>query len=210
MTFMVYGLNAHELMPVRSVIQQSGIKKFDPAVAVRAVEQNAHHHASPSYERQDSATKAYGDVKQLPVDTAVLLAEQIMSAPVVTLTPEASIADALQEFQDHAFRHLPVILPSGELVGMVSERDILRYLASLNADYQTQAPPVDDARVAQLMTPQVLTATVDTDVRYIARLFVEQRIGAIPVVKDAAIQGIICRSDVLSAVMRHYALELWA
>jgi len=56
----------------------------------------------------------------------------------------------------------------------------------------------------------VLTASRDTDVRYIARLFVEQRVGALPIVSDGELQGIIAHGDVLSAVMRHFVLELWA
>ncbi len=60
------------------------------------------------------------------------------------------------------------------------------------------------------MTPRVLTASVDTDVRYIARLFAEQHIGAMPVAKEGELKGIITRSDLLGAVMRHYGLELWA
>lgn len=60
------------------------------------------------------------------------------------------------------------------------------------------------------MAPQVLTASIDTDVRHIARLFVEQHIGAMPIVKEEKLKGMITRSDVLGTVMRHYALELSA
>ncbi|MFV2031347.1 MAG: CBS domain-containing protein [Gammaproteobacteria bacterium] len=60
------------------------------------------------------------------------------------------------------------------------------------------------------MKSPVLTASEDTDVRYIARLFVEQRIGALPIVADGELKGIVTRSDVLSAVMRHFVLQLWA
>jgi len=59
------------------------------------------------------------------------------------------------------------------------------------------------------MTPEVLTASTDTDIRYIARLFVERRIGAMPIVRNNKLAGIITRSDILSAVMRHFNLEIW-
>lgn len=61
------------------------------------------------------------------------------------------------------------------------------------------------------MTSNVLSASSDTDVRYIARLFVENRIGAMPVVlKNGNLAGIITRSNILDAVMRHFNMELWA
>ena len=132
-----------------------------------------------------------------------------MTSPVVVLTPEASITEALRPFQKNAFRHIPVVTSAGRLVSIVSDRDILRYLAGLSESYQQQIPHTSDARVKQLMTPQVLTASTDTDIRHIARLFVEQHIGAMPIVKNGKLGGIITRSDVLGTVIRHYALELW-
>ena len=80
----------------------------------------------------------------------------------------------------------------------------------MTESYQRQISYNSDARIEQLMTQPVLAANVDTDVRYIARLFVERRIGAMPVAKEGQLMGIVTRSDVLGAVMRHYTLELWA
>ena len=54
-----------------------------------------------------------------------------------------------------------------------------------------------------------VTADVDTGARYITQLFVEQRIGAMPVATDIVLRGIITRSDVPGALMRHYVLESW-
>lgn len=61
-----------------------------------------------------------------------------------------------------------------------------------------------------MMKGRVLAASLDADIRYIARLFVEQGIGAMLIVSDAYLKGIITRRDVLSAVMRYYTIELWA
>ena len=59
------------------------------------------------------------------------------------------------------------------------------------------------------MKPRVLTANIETDVRHIVRLFIEQHIGAMPVMKAGVLEGIVTRSDVLRAVVRHFSLELW-
>jgi len=213
MTFMIYSLNGHERMPLEKVFKERVVERTDAITAQRPIEELEHHDASQQDDRQPSAAQAYRAVAQLPTSPAVLMAEQVMTAPVVTLTSltsESRITEALQQFQAKAFRHVPVVSPAGGLVGIVSERDILRYLAGLTVGYRPQVPPTGDARVEQVMTPQVLTAGIDTDVRYIARLFVEQHIGAMPVMKDGELKGIITRSDMLGAVMRHYVLELWA
>lgn len=209
MTFMIYSLNGHERMPLEKLLKERMVEKTDAIAAQRPVEEKGHYDAPEPRAQQPSSAQAYRAVEQLPTSPAVLLAEQVMTSPVVTLTAEAMITQALRQFQANAFRHVPVVTSAGRLVGIVSERDILRYLAGLTAGYEPRLPSSGDARVEAVMTPQVLTANVDTDVRYIARLFVEQRIGAMPVATDGVLQGIITRSDVLGAVMRHYVLELW-
>jgi len=212
-TFTIYGLedNAPELMPVKKLFKQGVVKKVEASAKVRTSKDMDGEDASEQHERQHLAAQAYKVTEQLPIRPSVLLAEQVMSAPVVTLAPGAMISEALRQFRENAFRHLPVVSSAGRLVGIVSERDILRRLAGLTASYQPQASTSqDDVQVEQIMTPKVLTASVDTDVRYIARLFVEQKVGAMPVVRDHMLHGIITRSDVLRAVMRHYVLELWA
>jgi len=207
---MIYGLDGHELMPLEKLFKKPVVEKPQSIAAQPPIDEIGHYGASEPHDRQASAAQAYRAVEHLPSSPAVLLAGQVMTVPVVTLSPEATLSEALRLFEDNAFRHVPAVTSAGRLVGVVSERDILRYLAGLTASGQVQIPPRSDASIARAMTPQVLTAGVDTDVRYIARLFVEQRIGAMPVAKDGTVLGIITRSDVLGAVMRHYILELWA
>lgn len=209
-SFAIYGLNGHELMPLEKVFKTPVVEKTAAIVAVRPIDDREHSGVSEQQHRRRQAEQAYKAVEQLPRSPSVLLAEQVMTSPVVTLTPEAILTEALRQFQINAFRHIPVVSSVGRLVGIVSDRDILRYMSGLTESYQQQAPHTNDARVEQLMTPRVLTASADTDVRYIARLFVEQHIGAVPVVEEGELKGIITRSDVLRAVMRHYSLELWA
>jgi acetoin utilization protein AcuB len=197
-------------MPLEKLFKERVVEETDAIAAQRPIEEKGHYDTSESHAHQPSAAQAYRAVEQLLASPAVLLAEQVMTAPVVSLAPNAMITEALRQFQANAFRHVPVASSTGRLVGIVSERDILRHLAGLTAGYQSRLSSIGDLPVKEVMTPQVLTANVDTDVRYIARLFVEQRIGAVPVARDGVLQGIVTRSDVLGAVMRRDILEIWA
>ncbi len=209
-SFTIYSLTNHELMPLEKVFKKPLVEKTDKIIAERPIDDMGHKETPKQHDQQRLAEKTYQAIQKLPASPAVLLAGQVMSSPVVALAPEASISEALRQFQVNAFRHLPVVSSAGRLVGIVSDRDILGYLAGLTKSYRQQLPQTSDSRIDQLMTPRVLAASVDTDVRYIARLFVEQHIGALPVAKEGELKGIITRSDVLGAVMRHYSLELWA
>lgn len=137
-----------------------------------------------------------------------MLAEQVMTTPVVTITPDARVENTLPYLRTDSFRHIPVVSASGRLVGIVSQCDILRYMAGLPTDRRIPASPARDGSIGQLMSPRVLAASIDTDLRHIVRLFIEQHIGAMPVTKDGMLKGIITRTDVLDAITRHYTLEL--
>ena len=211
MTFYVHGLSGHERMSPGEIFKESAVEKTEAIPPTHTVdEEEQHRRGEEKPDQKHVATQAYQSVKQLPQRQPALLAEQIMSRQVITLTPQATVNEALTLFQTRHIRHLPVVSPAGLLVGIVSERDVLHHLSGITEGYQQQVRRSRDEPISQLMKSPVLTASRDTDVRYIARLFVEQRVGALPIVSDGELQGIIARCDVLSAVMRHFVLELWA
>ncbi len=212
MTFYIQGLNNHELMPAGKVFKGPVVEKTAAITPVRAIDENEHRDHTEKQGHKQSGAEAYQSVSALPQAHDIVVAGQVMSSPAVTLSPEALIADALALFQSKQIRHLPVVSSAGELLGIVSERDVLRHLSGITENYQQQASSNNgkNESITALMKSPVLTASSDTDVRYVARLFVEQRVGALPIVTDGELKGIITRSDVLSAVMRHFVLELWA
>lgn len=216
MTFMVYGLYGHELMSLERLFDRRKVEKTQVIDPGHAIDPKQARHEEPRQRRQESAAEhAYRAIERLVQDRPVLVSQQIMTSPVVTLSPRTTIGEALAMFKTRRFRHMPVISAEGVLVGMVSDRDILRHLGGMNARYERrerqaqQSADLDDP-VMQLMETQVLTASAATDVRYIALLFVERRIGAMPIVNDGDLVGIMTRSDILRAVMHHFVLELWS
>ncbi|MDX8409584.1 MAG: CBS domain-containing protein, partial [Mariprofundales bacterium] len=137
-------------------------------------------------------------------------ARQVMTAPVVLVSAQASLKEAFNLFRQHAFRHLPVVADDGVLIGIVSDRDIFHCICPLDAEGGCCTMAQQQREVADVMQDRVLTAVVDTDARTIARLFVERHIGAVPIMEEHAVVGIITRSDILRAVMHNLALESWA
>lgn len=211
MTFYVQGLNIHELMPQTQIFKESVVGKMQAIVPDHAIdEEEEHRNNMAKQEQRHVAAKAYKSIKSLPHTDDILLAEQIMTSPVVTLNTQATVDDALILFRTRHIRHLPIVSAEGVLVGMISERDVLHHLSGYTDNYQPQIQKNRSDQITQLMKSPVLTASTDTDVRYVARLFIDNRIGALPIVTDGKLNGVITRSDVLTAVMRYFVLELWA
>ena len=208
MTFIIQGLNGNEIMPLDKLFKPVGVAKLQASAKIRPVDAKGRSDTG-SPQKRFAAEQAYRAVGEMPRPDSVLLAERIMNSPVVTLKPEMTVEDTLTLFRREHFRHLPVVTSQGVLVGIVSDRDFLRYAGGFDEDYRPRHSHRINDRVTQLMRTPVLTASPDTDVRHIARLFAERHVGAMPIVKAGALEGIITRHDILQAVMSNFQIELW-
>ena len=110
----------------------------------------------------------------------------VMSEDVVSVGLETSVSHAARTCHREGVRHLPVVEGS-KLRAVLSERDLRRALAEGRAD----TPAIECA------TPSPLTIAPDKRLSSAMRLLVEQRIGALPVVVDDTLVGILSTSDVL-------------
>jgi CBS domain-containing protein len=117
----------------------------------------------------------------------VMLVRDVMTRELVTITP-ATLPDEARRLMDaHRIRHLPVV--SGDrLVGMVSDRDLRSAAAS--------AAPLTAGAV---MARAPVTVTPDTRIEHAARLMLDRRFGALPVMDGDALAGIVTYTDVLRA-----------
>ncbi len=212
MPFTLYGSDRFAAQPPPEVKRE--LAPAQPSAPVRRVEAKEPRHQGPpprEGEGPPSALAAYAETARPRARQPALHAHQIMSSPVTTLTPETSILEAWRVFRAKRYRHIPVVDGEGRLVGIVADRDLLRY-AAVNG----RIPPFDEhsveaqTAIATLMKPRVLTATPDTEIRQIARVLIEQHIGAMPIMDyQGRLRGIVTRSDILRALVTHAPLELW-
>ncbi|MCB0353692.1 MAG: CBS domain-containing protein [Bdellovibrionales bacterium] len=132
-----------------------------------------------------------------PERKPAVTAQQIMSSPVVTVQADRPLTAAKKIFQSQRFRHLPVVSSEGRLVGILSDRDAL-------------SAPMSAGRISEVMTKGVLTARPEAEIREMAKIMIEERIGAMPIVDEThQLVGILTRTDILRTVMHHAPLELW-
>lgn len=119
-----------------------------------------------------------------------MFVEQVMTTPVVTVTPETTTSHAWELLQRGRFRHLPVVR-LGRLVGMVSDRD-LRVARAL----------AEEPTVGRICREEVISVGPGTPVEEASRLMLEHKIGALPVVEDGALVGIVTESDLFRMLTR--------
>lgn len=130
---------------------------------------------------------------------APMNASDILTEDPMTVETDTSLLDAVEILQTLDVRHLPVVSPSGELLGMLSDRDI----RNSGIPFTELTEPTEDVpTVADAMNADVITVTPGTTVDEIIDLMLENKIGAVPVIEPAAgdLIGIVSYVDVLRAL----------
>ncbi len=131
---------------------------------------------------------------------------EIMTREVVTLQEGQSLREALGLLQRHRIRHVPV-LSEGRLIGIVTDRDLKRATPSLlsGIDRESFDKVLDETRVGQVMTRNPYTVTPSMRLKDAAKILIDQRFGALPVIDGGKLIGIVTATDLLKAL--HDMLE---
>jgi acetoin utilization protein AcuB len=132
-----------------------------------------------------------------------MLVKNRMTRDPVAVSPDHTLAAALRLAREHRVRHLPVVA-GGELVGIVSDRDVRLATPSPYAEGEPdRAEFLERTPVAQVMTREVISIGAADTVEDAARALVRHRIGALPVV-DAGnrLLGILTETDILHAFVQ--------
>ena len=122
-------------------------------------------------------------------------AKEIMTSNVITVRPDMSIRRLIQLLQKEGITGVPVVDDNDNLVGIVSEKDILRAIDRLVAVYvsleQARAWKGEHNWVDGIMTKGVITVQEDDPIDEVAKVMSERRIHRVPVVRGQRIVGII-------------------
>lgn len=124
-----------------------------------------------------------------------MIAADVMTDDPRTVRMDDSIGEAWQVLRELDVRHVPVVNDDGDLVGILSERDL--------SGRTRESLPVSTLRVADVMSGSVVSVNPQTDLREVIEALLEHRIGAIPVVDgESKVVGIISYVDVLRSFDR--------
>lgn len=148
-----------------------------------------------------------GSVKAIVTerDIAVLFAgrtsrvtvAQLMSENVVTALPKTTIFEAEKTMASRGFRRLPII-SDGKVVGIVTAMDIIRFFGSGEVFRHLRSGTIIQVLgtpALEIATKNVSTVEPETDVGQAAKIMREKDIGAVPVVKNGTLVGILTERD---------------
>jgi acetoin utilization protein AcuB len=132
-----------------------------------------------------------------------MLVQDVMQTKLFTVTPETTFPEAVRLTGQRGIRHLPV-LDGDRLVGIVSDRDLKRVMASPATSLEAHELKylLDQLRVEEVMTQAVITIGPMAPIEDAARLMVLEKIGALPVTDGGRLVGLVTETDVLRLFVR--------
>lgn len=141
-------------------------------------------------------------------------ASDVMTSPVVSVTPEMTVREVAGLFADRKISGAPVVDATGHMVGMISEGDMLRRV-ELGTDQRPRSSWLEifasgesardyikahALKVADVMSTRIVSVNEETPLGEIANLLETRRIKRVPVKKNGKLVGIVSRANLVQAL----------
>lgn len=183
--------------PIESLVRRRIVDAVSAIVPVLPIEEKKLTQTEKqlrSYKKQQGSSER----------KAAVYAGQIMTVGVKAGRTDQLLAEIWEMFSFHRIHHIPLLDSEHKLQGIVSDRDLLRFVASNNYRDMDRFP------ISELMTSAVIAALAKTEIRTLAEVMCRQSIGAIPIVnEEMEVVGLVSRTDILRTIVHQAPLELW-
>lgn len=208
--FSIYGVTGQvfngtleEMVRVRALARARSAR----AIAQEGEEMGVEAVAGSTNRSHEEAVRAYRAMLPSELERGPLIhAEQIMQRQVISLAATEDVAQAWRTLRDRAIHQAPVRSDHGQLIGIVSERDLL---TAINID---EGHVIESLarQVRDVMSTPVVAAEPITDIRRIASVMLESGVDGVPITNQrGGLVGFVSRSDILRAVINDPPLSLW-
>lgn len=151
-----------------------------------------------------------------------LKVREIMTAPVITVTPDTTVRELADILAKNKISGVPVVDAQDRVLGMVSEADIILQDADLHFPYYIQFlesviylqsvhkfeerfRKAFGSKVSEIMTEDVVSVTADESVREVATLMADRNVNRLPVTESGRLVGIVTRGDIVRAIAQQKA-----
>jgi len=149
----------------------------------------------------------------------MLTARDVMTREVITINQDASVEDLARLLETHRISGVPVLDHHGQLVGVVTQSDLVRRSRDLElppalnildihlfletpSRFLKRLTQLLGNRVSEVMTPEPVVVAPDTPVQEIARIMDTRKVHTLPVVAEGKLVGIVGKLDLIRGLAR--------
>ena len=153
------------------------------------------------------ALNSYKKMANIDTLEPVYHVKDIMTKEVFYIDNKSSIKEAYDLLFQKKIAQIPVISFGKKIVGMISKKIILNLIMADIENIQN----VLDRKIEDISLPEIITAEPISDIRRVAKVMIDFKLDAIPIVDEESILlGIVSKTDILKAVSFLPKLQLWS
>jgi len=132
-----------------------------------------------------------------------MLVGKWMTRNPITIAADVGIDDALHLMRERKIRRLPVLNAAGQMIGIVSDKDLLHAAPSPATSLSVHELRYLLAKltVKKVMSSPVITVTPDTPLEQAARIMADSKIGGLPVIEQGRLVAITTETDIFKALL---------
>jgi len=160
-----------------------------------------------SNKKKDDALNAYKKMANLDISEPVYHVKDIMSKEVITIDVNARLEEAYALLKEEGIGQIPITSYGKKIVGLLTQKFILNLLMEDLENYEN----ILNKKIEDLFLPDMITTDPISDIRRVAKVMVDFKLEAIPVVDEEDILlGIISKTDLIKAISQLPKLQLWS
>jgi len=132
-----------------------------------------------------------------------MLVREIMTPNPITAGPDMPVPQALRLMEERKIRRLPIVDSHGRLVGIVSDKDLLKAAPSSATTLSVWEIPslLSNLKLESVMTRDVITVGEKAALEEAARIMSDRKIGGLPVMQGPDLVGIITETDLFKVLL---------
>uniref|UniRef100_UPI0040480DFD CBS domain-containing protein n=1 Tax=Aliarcobacter sp. TaxID=2321116 RepID=UPI0040480DFD len=155
----------------------------------------------------ENAINTYKKMANIDTTEPVYHVQDIMTQECIYINNQSTILNAYNVLKEHKVSQIPVVSFGKKIVGMINKKIILNLLM----DDIENSKHILDKKIEDIYLNEVITADPISDIRRVAKVMIDFKLDAIPIVDENDILvGIVSKTDIIKAVSYIPRLQLWS
>ncbi len=171
------------------------------------VEYFTRYNANKKQESKEEAINAYKKMANIDTSEEIYHVKDIMTKDCIYIDSKSTIQEAYDSLKEFKIEQMPIVTFGKKILGMIDKKMILNLLM----DDLENPQSILNRRLEDIYLPQLLTSDPITDIRRVAKVMIDFKLHAVPIVNENDILiGIVSKTDIIKAVSHIPQFHLWS
>ena len=157
--------------------------------------------------QNENALNSYKKMANIDTSDIVFHVKDIMTKDCIYIDSKSTIQDAYDILKEHKIGQIPIVSFGKKIMGIIDKKMILNLLM----DDLENSKNILEKKLEDLYLEQLITADPQTDIRKVAKVMIDFKLHAVPIVEENVILiGIVSKTDIIKAVSNIPQFQLWS